>query len=94
MTRVRWPLTGQRSPDKQISGMIKDQEAGLPTTELCGKHGLSPATLCKLMAKHGRMDPSGGTRLKQLEERNAKIKHLLTDAMLDNAVLKDLPGVP
>ncbi|MDO9526595.1 MAG: transposase, partial [Gemmobacter sp.] len=28
----------------QIIGMIKEQEAGLPTAELCRKHGLSPAT--------------------------------------------------
>ena len=33
-------------------------------------------------------------RLKQLEEENAKLKRLLADTMLDNVVLKDLPGKP
>mgnify|MGYP000087188156 FL=1 len=33
-----------RFTDAQIIGMIKEQEAGLPTSELCRKHGLSPAT--------------------------------------------------
>jgi hypothetical protein len=33
-----------RFTEAQIIGMIKEQEAGLPTAELCRKHGLSPAT--------------------------------------------------
>jgi hypothetical protein len=33
--------------EAQIIGMIKEQEAGLPTSDLCLKHGLSPATFCK-----------------------------------------------
>lgn len=37
-----------RFTDEQIIGMIKEREAGLPTSERCRKHGLSPATSCKL----------------------------------------------
>jgi putative transposase len=37
-----------RFTEAQIIGMIKEQEAGLPTAELCRKHGLSPATFYKL----------------------------------------------
>ena len=74
--------------------MIKEQEAGLPTVELCRKHGLSPATFYKLKAKYGGMDLSDTTRLKQLEDENAKLKHLVADVMLDNVVLKDLLGKP
>ena len=85
---------GPRKPDEQIIGMIKEQEAGLPTSELCGKHGLSPATFYKLKAKYGGMDLSDAKRLKQLEDENAKFKRLLADAMLDNVVLKDLLGKP
>ena len=46
--------------------MIKEQEAGLPTAELCRKHGLGPATFCKLKAMYGGMDLSDSKRLKQL----------------------------
>ena len=74
--------------------MRKEQEAGLPTVELCRKHGLSPATFYKLKAKYGGMDLSDTTRLKQLEDENAKLKHLVADVMLDNVVLKDLLGKP
>jgi putative transposase len=83
-----------RFTEAQIIGMIKELEAGLPTSELCRKHGLSPATFYKLKAKYGGMDLSDAKRLKQLEDENAKLKRLLADAMLDNVVLKDLLGKP
>lgn len=83
-----------RFTEVQIIGMIKEQEAGLPTSELCRKHGLSPATFYKLKAKYGGMDLSDAKRLRQLEDENAKLKRLLADAMLDNVVLKDLLGKP
>jgi putative transposase len=83
-----------RFTEAQIIGMIKEQEAELPTAELCRKHGLSPATFYKLKAKYGGMDLSDAKRLKQLEEENAKLKRLVADVMLDNVVLKDLLGKP
>ncbi|SFA86594.1 putative transposase [Poseidonocella pacifica] len=83
-----------RFTDAQIIGMIKEQEAGLPTADLCRKHGLSPATFYKLKAKYGGMDLSDAKRLKQLEDENAKLKRLVADVMLDNVVLKDLLGKP
>ncbi|WP_166956732.1 IS3 family transposase [Pseudochelatococcus lubricantis] len=81
-----------RFTEAQIIGMLKEQEAGLPTSELCRKHGLSPATFYKLKAKYGGMELSDAKRLKQLEDENAKLKRLLADAMLDNVVLKDPLG--
>ena len=83
-----------RFTEAQIIGMIKEQEAGLPTAELCRKHGLNPATFYKLKAKYGGMDLSDAKRLKQLEDENAKLKRLVADVMLDNVVLKDLLGKP
>ena len=83
-----------RFTEAQIIGMIKEQEAGLPTAEPCRKHGLSPATFYKLKAKYGGMDLSDTKRLRQLEEENAKLKRLVADVMLDNVVLKDLLGKP
>ena len=83
-----------RFTDAQIIGMIKEQEAGLPTAELCRKHGLSPATFYELKAKNGGMDLSDAKRLKQLEDENSKLKRLVADVMLDNVVLKDLLGKP
>ena len=81
-----------RFTDAQVIEMIKEQEAGMATTEVCRKHGLSPATFYKLKAKCGGMELSDARRLKALEDENAKLKRLLADTMLDNVVLKDLLG--
>ncbi len=40
--------------------MLKEQEAGLPTAEVCRKHGLSPATFYKLKAKYGGLEVCAG----------------------------------
>lgn len=85
---------GPRKPDEQIIGMIKEQEAGMATAEVCRRHGLSPATFYKLKAKYGGMDVSDAQRLRALQDENGKLKRLLADAMLDNVVLKDLLGKP
>jgi len=40
-----------RFTEGQIIGLLKEQEAGVPTAELCRKHGLSLATFYKIQAK-------------------------------------------
>ena len=62
-----WPRWGRVSPAEQIIGMIKEQEAGMATAEVCRRHGLSPATFYKLKARYGGMDVSDAQRLRALE---------------------------
>ena len=81
-----------RFTEAQIIGMIKEQEAGLSTTDVCRKHGLSPATFYKLKAKYGGLEVSDARRLRQLEDENSKLKRLLAETVLDNSILKDLLG--
>jgi len=57
---------------------------------VCRKHGLSEPTFYAWKAKFGGKSVSDANRLKQLEDENAKLKKLLAEAMLDNAVLKDI----
>ena len=83
-----------RFSETQIIGMIKEQEAGMPTAEVCRKHGLSPNTFCKFKSRYGGMNVSDAVKLRTLEDKNAKLKRLLAEAMLDNTVLKDLLGKP
>ena len=40
--------------------------------------------------KFGGLDVNEAKRLRHLEEENRRLKHLLADAMLDNAILKDV----
>jgi putative transposase len=79
-----------RFTEVQIIGVLREQEAGLAVAELCGKHGISPPTFYGWKAKFGGMSVSDAKRLKRLEEESAKLKKLLAEAMLDNAVLKDI----
>ena len=79
-----------RFTEEQIIGMLKEHEAGMKTAEVCRKHGISEATFYSYKAKYGGLEVSDARRLKALEEENAKLKKLLAEQMLDNAVLKDL----
>ena len=76
--------------EEQIIGVLREQEAGTKTSELCRRHGISSATFYAWKAKFGGMEPSEAKRLKALEDENAKLKRLLAEAMLDNTALKDL----
>ena len=80
----------RRFTDQQIVAMIREQEAGLKTSEVCRKHGISNATFYKYKAKFGGMTVCDAPRLRALEAQNAKLKRLLAEAVLDNAALKDL----
>ena len=79
-----------RFSEEQIIGILKEQEAGARTADVCRKHGISDATFYKWKAKYGGMEVSEAKRLKALEDENARLKKLLAEAMLDNAVLKEI----
>jgi putative transposase len=79
-----------RFSEEQIIGILREQEAGLATAEVCRKHAISTATFYAWKAKFGGLEVSEAKRLKALEDENAKLKKLLAEAMLDNAVLKDI----
>ena len=79
-----------RFSEEQIIGILREQEAGVATADVCRKHGISTATFYKWKAKYGGLDVSEARRLKALEDENAKLKKLLAEAMLDNAMLKDI----
>ena len=79
-----------RFSEEQIIAILKEHEAGMPTAEVCRRHGISGATFYKYKAKFGGLEVSEARRLRALEDENAKLKKLLAEAMLDKLVLKDL----
>lgn len=81
-----------RFSEEQIIAILREQEAGTPTAEVCRRHGVSTATFYKWKAKFAGMGVSEAKRLKALEDENSKLKRLLADAMLANTALNDLMG--
>lgn len=73
-----------RFSEEQIIAILKEQEAGMATADVCRRHGISSATFYKYKAKFGGLEVSEARRLRALEDENAKLKKLLAEAMLDS----------
>ena len=83
-------MRSSRFKEEQIIAILREQEAGTSTADVCRRHGVSTATFYKWKAKYGGLEVSDARRLRVLETENAKLKKLLAEAMLDNVTLKDL----
>jgi len=77
-----------RHSEEQIIGILKEAEAGIAVAELCRKYGISDQTYYNWRAKYGGMTVSDARKLKQIEEENRRLKHLVADLTLDNQALK------
>jgi putative transposase len=79
-----------RFNEEQIIAILREQEGGVKTADVCRKHGISSATFLKWKSKYGGLDVSDARRLKILEDENRKLKKLLAETMLNIAMLKEL----
>ena len=57
-----------RFTDEQIIAILREQEAGAKTADVCRRHGISEATFYSWKAKFGGLDVSEARRLKALED--------------------------
>jgi putative transposase len=83
-------MKASRFTEEQIIAILREQEAGAATGDVCRKHGISSATFYKWKAKYGGLEVSDAKRLKALQDENAKLKKLLAEAELDKAMLKEI----
>ena len=81
-----------RFSQEQIIAILREQEAGMATAEVCRRHGISSATFYAWKSKYGGLEVSDAKRLKALEDENRKLKKLLAESMLDVSTLKEMLG--
>lgn len=79
-----------RFTETKIVSILKKQEAGIPTADICREHGISQATFYNWKAKYGGMEVREVKRLKELEAENAKLKKMYAEISMENYALKDL----
>ena len=73
----------------QTIANLKQGEAGTPVPELCRCHGISSPTYYKWRSKYGGMDTSMMSRVKELEQENARLKKMYAEAQMSADILKE-----
>jgi putative transposase len=66
-----------RFTEEQIIGVLKEGEAGVAAKELCRKHGICDQTYYRWKAKYGGLEVSEARRLRQLEDENRRLRHIV-----------------
>ena len=77
-----------RFTEEQIIGVLKEGEAGVAVKELSRKYGICDQTYYRWKAKYGGLEVSEARRLRQLEDENRRLKHIVADQVLDIQALK------
>jgi putative transposase len=77
-----------RYSEEQIIGVLKQMEAGRKVTDLARELGVSEGTLYVWKSKFGGLEVSEARRLRELEDENRRLKHMVADLSLDREALK------
>ena len=78
-----------RFTEEQILAILAEGDAGASGTELARRHGISRQTFIRWKAKYGGLQLNEARRLRLLEDENRRLKKLVADLSLDNAILKE-----
>ena len=83
-------MKGKRFSEEQIIGVLKEAAAGVKTADLCRRHGITEQTFYRWKSKYGGLQVSEVRRLRQLEEENRQLKHVVAELTLANRALKEV----
>ena len=88
------PVAGKRYTAEQIIGHLRQAEIriseGKTVAEVVRELGVSEQTYYRWRKEYGGMEVEQLRRLKELEQENTRLKHLVADQALDNAILKEV----
>jgi putative transposase len=78
---------------EQIIGKLREAEVllgqGATVAEVSRKLGVTEQTYYRWRREYGGMRLEQARRLKELEKENGRLKRLVADLILDNAILKE-----
>jgi transposase-like protein len=78
---------------EQIIHKLRQADAelatGQPIAAICQKLGVAEATFHRWRNQYGGMKANDARRLKELQRENARLKRLVADQALDQAILKE-----
>jgi transposase-like protein len=84
----------KRHTAEQIIGKLRTAEIelakGLGTPEVVRKLGIAEQTYYRWRKEYGGLRLDQAKRLKELEKENSRLKKLVADQALDNAILKEV----
>jgi transposase-like protein len=84
----------KRYGSEQIIGKLREveimQSKGTTIGEACKKIGVTEQTYYRWRKQYGGMKIEQAKRLKELEKENIRLKKLVADLSLDNAILKEV----
>lgn len=87
-------MARKRFIPEQIISMLREAEVLLnqstPVAEVCRKLSISEQTYYRWRKEYGGMRVDQARRLKELEQENTRLKKLVADLLLDNAILKEV----
>jgi transposase-like protein len=67
-----------------------EQGKGLKLDQAAKKVGVTPQTIVRWRNEYGGLKVDQAKRLKELEKENVRLKRVVADMALDNAILKDV----
>ena len=62
---------------------------GIPVAQICKKLEISEQTYYRWRKKYGGMDPEMVKELKAIKKENARLKKVVADLAVDNAILRE-----
>jgi putative transposase len=83
-------MKASKFSDAQKAFILRQGADGVPVADICRKAGISQATYFNWKKKYDGMQPPEMRRLKQLEDKNAKLKKIVADLSLDREMLQDV----
>ncbi len=86
-------MARKRYSTEQIIGMLRQAEIelakGTKVGLICKQLGVTPNTYYRWRKEYGGLRVDQAKRLKEMERENARLKRLLAESHLDNAILKE-----